>query len=81
MCMLSADELELYFYACCHQREIQNTFSSLELLPFPSVIQALQSLPTYFKGAFFYLAAWTLGIACCRMATSGCLTITLHCPN
>lgn len=37
--MLSADELELHFYLCCLQMEIQNQFSFREFLPLPSVYQ------------------------------------------
>lgn len=61
MCMLSADESELYFHVCCLQKEIQNKFSSLEFLPLPSVSpsETLLSLPTYFKRVLFYLAVWT----------------------
>lgn len=62
--------------------DTQHIFSSrISSCSFSHPSRALQSLPTYFRGAFLYPAAWTPGIAWCLRVTSGRLTITLHCPN
>lgn len=74
-CMLSADELKFIFLCMLPSKgDTKYIFFSRTSSSFSDPSEALQSLPTYFKGAFFYLAAWTPGIA-------WCLTITLHCPN
>lgn len=55
--------------------DTQHIFSSrISSCSFSHPSRALQSLPTYFRGAFLYPAAWTPGIAWCLRVTSGRLS-------
>lgn len=56
-CMLSADELKFIFLCMLPSKgDTKYIFFSRTSPSFSDPSEALQSLPTYFKGAFFYLA-------------------------